>query len=124
MHNAKDRIPKQCRISGTCFTILVTIGGNLYMRHPKNIKHVHKNSNDLLEVIIILVTDAHEGETVFKIECIFMILVKEHILLSIHTEGVCLMPLIKIYMKYIFGLDLDQFYLLSYTNQYFSLCTC
>ena len=117
-------LPKQCRIGDTYYTSNATSGGNLYMRHPKNIKHVHKNSNDLLEVIIILVTDAHEGETVFKIECIFMILVKEHILLSIHTEGVCLMPLIKIYMKYIFGLDLDQFYLLSYTNQYFSVCTC
>ena len=39
--------------------------------------------------------------------------------LSIHTVDVWLVPLIKIYMKYPFGLDPEQFFLLSYTKQYF-----
>ena len=31
----------------------------------KNLNHVHKDSKDLLSVIIILVTDVNGGETVF-----------------------------------------------------------
>ena len=58
-------IPKECRIGETCFTSLATIGGNLYTRHMKNLNHVHKDSKDLLSVIIILVTDVNGGETVF-----------------------------------------------------------
>ena len=45
---------------------LTTIGGNLFTRHPKNRNHVHKDINDLLSVIIILVTNVHGGETVFN----------------------------------------------------------
>ena len=41
------------------------IGGNLYTRHVKNLNHVHKDSKDLLWVIIILGTDVNGGETVF-----------------------------------------------------------
>ena len=59
---AKDNTSKQCRIGDTCFTSLETIGGNLFTRHPKNINHLHKDSNDLLSVIIILGTDVHGGE--------------------------------------------------------------
>ena len=44
---------------------MATIGGNLYTRHPKNLNHVHKDSEDLLSVIILLGTDVHGGETVF-----------------------------------------------------------
>ena len=44
---------------------MATIGGNLYTRHPKNLNQVHKDSEDLLSVIIILGTDVHGGETVF-----------------------------------------------------------
>ena len=43
-----------------------TIGGNLYTIHPKNLNHVHKDSKDLLPVIIILGTDVNGGETVFN----------------------------------------------------------
>ena len=48
-----------------------------------------------------------------------MTLVKEHTFLSIHTEGVWLVPLINICTRDIFGLDLDLLYPLSYINQYF-----
>ena len=65
MNQAKMMIPEECRIGDTCFTSLATIGGNLYTRHPKNLNHVHKDSKDLLLVIIILGTDVNGGETVF-----------------------------------------------------------
>ena len=44
---------------------MATIGGNLFTRHQNNIIHVHKDSNDLLSVIIILGKNVHGGETVF-----------------------------------------------------------
>ena len=69
-------ISNECRIGDTCFTSLATIGGNLYTRHAKNLNHVHKDSKDLLSVIIILGTDVHGGETVFLMEIIWMTLEK------------------------------------------------
>ena len=44
---------------------MANIGGNLFTRHSKNLNHVHKDSNNLLSVIIILGTNSHGGETVF-----------------------------------------------------------
>ena len=44
---------------------MATIGVNLFTRHPKNINHVHKDSNDLLSVMTILGTNVHGGETFF-----------------------------------------------------------
>ena len=66
MDKAKEMIPKECRIGDTCFTLLATIGVNLYTIHAKNINHVHKDSTDLLSVITILGTDVNGGETVFN----------------------------------------------------------
>ena len=66
MDKSKEKIPKKCRIGDTCFTTLADIGGNLFTRNLKNLNHVHKESNDLLAVIIILVTNAHGGKTVFN----------------------------------------------------------
>ena len=65
MEKAKQKIPKECRIGDTCQTSLATIGGNLYTRHAKSLNHVHKNSKDILSVIIILGTNVNGGETVF-----------------------------------------------------------
>ena len=62
----KENIPKQYIIGDTCITSLVTIGGDLFTRHPKNFNHVHKDSTDLLILIIILGTNFHGGETVFN----------------------------------------------------------
>ena len=45
---------------------MAIIGDNLYTRHVKNINHVHKDSKDILLVIIILGTDVNGGETVFN----------------------------------------------------------
>ena len=44
---------------------MATIGGNLFTRHPKNINNVHKGSEYLLSVIIILGTNVHGDEKVF-----------------------------------------------------------
>ena len=65
LNEAKMIIPEECRIGDTCFTSLATIGGNLFPRHAKNLNHVHKDSEDLLLVIILLGTDVNGGETVF-----------------------------------------------------------
>ena len=65
MDKAKEKIPKQCRIGGTCFTSFATIGGNLFTIHLKNINHLHRDSNNLMSVIIILITDVNGGKTVF-----------------------------------------------------------
>ena len=66
MDTAEDNITKQFRIFDTCFTSLETIGGYLFTRHPKNINHVHKDSNDILSVIIVLGKNVHVGKKVFK----------------------------------------------------------
>ena len=64
MDKAKEMIPNQFGIGDTCFTSFSTIGGNLYTRHANNLNHVHKYSQDILSVIIILGTDVNGGETV------------------------------------------------------------
>ena len=66
MDKAKENIPKQCRIGDKIFTSLAIIGGNLFTRHPKNLNHVHKYSNVLLSVILILGTNIHVSKIVFN----------------------------------------------------------
>ena len=44
---------------------MATIGGNLFTIHPKSLNSAHKDSNNILSVIIILGTDVHGGRTVF-----------------------------------------------------------
>ena len=66
MDKAKDIIPKECRIGDKCFTSFATTGGNLYTMHANNLNDLHKDSKDLLSVIIILGTDVNGDETVFN----------------------------------------------------------
>ena len=68
MDKAKEKIPNQCIIGDTCFISLATIGGNLFTIHLKNLNRVHKDSNNILSVIIILGTNVHYGEMFFMIE--------------------------------------------------------
>ena len=68
MDNAKENNPKQYRIGDTCFSLLATIGGNLLTRHPKKSNNVHKDSNDLLSMIIILETDVCGEKPVYFME--------------------------------------------------------
>ena len=51
---AKKILPSTCRIRGTIFTSMAIIGGKLYRNHPKNLNHVHKDTKDLVSVIITL----------------------------------------------------------------------
>ena len=48
MDKEKEKINKKYRIGDTCFMFLETIGGNLFTRHPKNLKNVHRDSNNIL----------------------------------------------------------------------------
>ena len=65
MDKEKEKIPRVCRIGDTFFSSLATIGGNLFTIHTNNINHVHKDSNNILSVIIILGKNVHGGETFF-----------------------------------------------------------
>ena len=64
MDKSKEKISKECRIGDTYFTSFATIGGHLYTRHANNFNHVHRETGDLLSVIIILGTDFNGGESV------------------------------------------------------------
>ena len=44
---------------------MAVIGGKLYRNHPKNLNHVHKDTIDLVSVIITLGKDISGGDTVF-----------------------------------------------------------
>ena len=44
---------------------MAVIGGKLFSNHPKNLNHVHKDSKDLVYVIITLVKDISGGNAVF-----------------------------------------------------------
>ena len=41
------------------------VGGKLFSNNPKNINHVHKDTKDLLSIIITLGTDIRGGDTMF-----------------------------------------------------------
>ena len=47
------------------FTSMAVIGGKLFSNHHKNLNHVHKDSKDLVSVIIILGKNISGGDTVF-----------------------------------------------------------
>ena len=68
MNKAKEKIPKEYRIGDTCFTSFTAVGGNLFTRHLKNLNHVHKDSNNILSVIIILGKKVHGGKPFFNNE--------------------------------------------------------
>ena len=65
MDKAKYIITKEFRIGDTYFTSFATIGDNLYTIHAKNFNNVHRDSKDLLSVIIISGIDINGGEIVF-----------------------------------------------------------
>ena len=44
---------------------MVVIGDKLFSNHPKNMNHVHRDTNDYLYVIITLETNIIGGDTVF-----------------------------------------------------------
>ena len=50
----QKQIPKQYIIVDACFTSLATIRGNLSIRHPKNLNHIHAYRKNPLLVILML----------------------------------------------------------------------
>ena len=62
---AKEILPSTYRIGETIFTYMAFIGGKLYSNHPKNMNHVHKDTKDLISVIIKVGKDISGGDTVF-----------------------------------------------------------
>ena len=61
---ANDILPLTCRIGKTVFTSMAAIGGKLYHNHPKNLNHMHKDTKDLVSVIITLGKNIIGGDTV------------------------------------------------------------
>ena len=62
---AKEILPSTCRIGETIFTSMAVIGGKLYSNHHKNMNHVHKDSKDMVSVIITVGKNISGGYTVF-----------------------------------------------------------
>ena len=85
MNTAKENIPKQCIIGDTCLYVIGNYWREFIHKTSKNLNCVHKDSNDLLSVIITLGTDAHDGKIFFKLEWLCMTSGKEHMFLIICT---------------------------------------
>ena len=45
LEKAKEILPSTFRIGETIFTSMAVIGGKLYSSQPKNLNHVHKDTN-------------------------------------------------------------------------------
>ena len=81
---------------------MATIGNNLFTRHPNNLNHVDKYSNDLLSVIIMLGKNVHGGETVFN-DVVNMNYTEKISHVLKHAHGRCVVGSFdKIYMKDLF----------------------
>ena len=66
IENSKEILTSTCRIRETIFTSMAVIGGRLFINRHKNLNHVHKDSKDLVYVIITLGWNIIEGGTVFN----------------------------------------------------------
>ena len=64
MAKANEILPSTCRIGKNIFTSMAVIGGRMYRNHPKNLNHMHKDTHDLVSVIITLGKDIIGGDTV------------------------------------------------------------
>ena len=65
MEKANVILPSTFRIGKTIFTSMAVIGGQLYQNHARNLNHIHKDTNDLVSVIITLGKNITGGDTVF-----------------------------------------------------------
>ena len=97
---------------------IITIGGNLFSRHPINFNRVHKYSKDLISVIITLGTTVIGARTVFNGLTNNNIGIRAHDIK--HSNGMCVVRFYdKIFTKALFGLDIEMLYPLSYAYKYF-----
>ena len=65
MEKANEIIPSTCRIGKTIFTSMAVIGGQMYQNHPKKLNRIHKDTKDMVSVIITLGKSITGGDTVF-----------------------------------------------------------
>ena len=66
MFQAKEETPKEFRIGNTCFMSLATIGESLFTRHIFS-HYLQKDSNNLMSVIITLLTDVNRNKQKIQI---------------------------------------------------------
>ena len=62
---ANEILPSTCRIGKNIFTSMALIRGQLYRNHPRNLNHIHKDTKDVVSVIITLGKNIIGGDTVF-----------------------------------------------------------
>ena len=100
-------LPSTLIIGETNFTSMDFIGGKLFSNHPNNLNHIHKDSKDLISVIITVVKYIRRGDTVFyngvktsDLES------RARVLKNLHGRMI-FCPLKKS-MKVLFGEDIDQ----------------
>ena len=65
LEKAREILPSTCQIGGNIFTSMAVIGGKIYSNHPKNLNRVHKETKDMVSVIITMRKDISGGDTVF-----------------------------------------------------------
>ena len=65
MQKEKEILPSTCRIGKGNLTSMAVIGGRLFSNHHKNMKNIHKDSKDLVSIIITLGKDTSGGKTMF-----------------------------------------------------------
>ena len=54
LDKAKEILPSTCIIGGNIFTSMAMIGGRLLSNHCKNLNYIHKDSKDLVSIIITM----------------------------------------------------------------------
>ena len=65
LDKAKEILASTCRIGETIFTSMAVIGDRLSSNHNKNLNHLHKDSKDMVFVIITLGGNISGVDTVF-----------------------------------------------------------
>ena len=84
------------------------IGGRIFSNNQKNLNHVHKDSKDLVSVIITLGKYIIGGDTVFYDEVkTYDLVSRAHVLKHFHRRMI-FGPFEKKSMKVIFGDDIEQ----------------
>ena len=65
LEKEKEILLSKCRIGENIFTSMAVIGGKLYSNHPKNLNRVHKDTKDMVSVIITVGKYISGGNTMF-----------------------------------------------------------
>ena len=101
----------------TVFTYIGVIGGKLYSNHSKKLNHVHKDSKDMVSIIITVGKYISGGDTVFYYWVnTYDLGSRAHILNHLH--GIMIFgPFGKKSMKVLFEVAIDPWFPLSSQNK-------